>query len=1282
MRVLQNFSSYCSALNSQDESGRYANLIRYTRNWLIDIQSLDEGKDEVKLGYVSNYEIFLGLSSEVQDEIEKDELTRIVGIADSACRHIGENFRSKILRENILMPSYRARELGSAGLSWLSRRSGRSIREKLAYTNNKLLAVKRRLSLDTGENRLFMAFVQRMVELIELKESNATAQEKRFCDWGRKLVRDESLSDIGRWENTAPNNTLLSDKNYRAVWRAWQALEKIDDMIAQDVDNLSAHICTVFYWKLLSSLMPYCRFCVQPITYKYEIFDISPLLGNHMVGLSNKGYITLDKANAHITIVTDKLNLTIQFTALETIFIIDDREVSRLKILPKHFDDIVKSSRKILFSDNEKLPVANQNSQIKSRSCVYVDVFAVRPRYLIESKVHGVLAKRVLLQTFDEKYELAADEAMALYISPRQKLYSVRSSLLAKSGGTHFLPDLFRMISRQIKAPQLAIPLPDAYSVFQLAPLRQAAHMYYEKLFFVPQSIAMLMYTISQNILANIAAGDFVIVVDYVYGQTVITMIQSKYVEVIARAVPETRGLVWERHPSVICPVAVKDIGIPSYVVSAFGEESLLDEENMLAFDLISHWSLMADDEISYLRQIKYNVTPLLEKFVAEHRDILKGHRIYAVLASPIISADKNIAVNVPKEAVLNGLQILNTWEQLIINYEKSLGEELPPLWSEHLPALAIKRLHGSFSLIGEGDKVEPLLDKPQRIHISGTFTLPRRQKEYHFGLIMGSDKDISYEAALRHPSFPLKNDIECELNLTYTYGRDNPYELIFVPKNRKAQFAKIKAMWEPISEYPYDDLPYPKFPAPSNSWAELENNKFFNKQKQKMMPSNFLEWVENWASKSFEAYEVLQYNNCTRRKSYQGQNGKITILKIDIDNYPAVLRIDGDIQDTFTDEAGFFSCQLNSDKHKRYSTYISRDDWFLPTFRGNWMCIKKGLNIDGNYKDVAFFPNQFMFEDDFFIGDMQVSFSVFTKNDGRSSASNIVVEGSKPCKFYQAYANKVIPGIHRYNLRANVFYPLHNIYSNGTTSTTPNCPEYFKETVQKLREELLPAFHDSWAHRDYESMCLFFRIMCIMAKDIGREAYEQIPNVLTYQPEIVDEDCGCALGDYNQSYEHMALNAILGAKLSDTTVIGILSKAAWKSDGFIPNMNADILLMYYDRAIAHLEKCEKLSGKLEKPVLWCFEYILAIFRLRERKDATINRRLSLNDSVTAKLVDAIEDFIDAGSYLPNSRVKIELKKANEENKNIPQLMYAILVYINGGADDIVITGITENDES
>jgi len=1278
MKPLQNFSSYCAALNQEDEGGRYADLIRYARNWLIDIQSLDEGKDELKLGYVSNYEIFLSDCNATKTESAKDELTRIVGVADSACRHIGENFRSKILRENVLMPSYLARELGSAGLSWLSRRSGRNIREKLAYTNNKLLAVKRRLSLDTGENRLFMAFVRRMVELIELKANNATTIERRFYEWGRKLLRDDSLSDIGHWENTAPNNTLLSDKNYRAVWRAWQSLEKIDDLIAYDVDNLAKHICTVFYWKLLSKLTSYCKFCVQPVPYSYAEFNVTPYLGNHAVGLSNKGYVTLDKADSCITITQNNLDLKIQFVGLEIVFIIAGREVSKCEILPQYFDDIVKSSVEILFAHKDKLPVVKQESCIEDSRSIYVDVFAVHPRYLTDSGVHGLLARRIVWQIFGNDYELSADETTALYISPAQKLYSVRFALLSKSGGTRFLPDLVRMIGKQIKAPRLSIPLPDAYSVFQLAPLRQAIHMHYKKLNFVPQSIATLIYAVSHSKLTNISAGDFVLVIDYVYSQVAVTMIQSKYAEAITQALPETFGLVWERHPTVCYNLEIKDVEIPGEIVSVFGEEGLSDEENILSFDLISHWLSVDSVAMSNLRQARYNADIFIQKFIADHRDILSGHRVYGILTSPVIYADKSFALNIPKTAILEGLRTLTEWEKLLTDAEKIGTTELPPIWSEHLPALAIKRLYGSFTLIGEGDKVEPLLDKPQKIHIAGTFTLPRGQKEYHFGLIMGNDKNVSYEAALRNRAFPLKADVECELNLTYTYGRDNPYELYFVPK-QDAPFAQIKAAWEPISEYPYNNLPYPKFPAPSNSWQALENNKRFSKKANKIVASNFLEWIKNWVERSFEPNSVVQYNNCIRRKSFQKKNGWVNYLQTKVEGYPAIIRIDGDAQDIFADDTGFFSCQLNVNKNKRYLTSISKNDWFCAN--GNWMCIKKGLNIDGEYKDIAFFPNQFMFEEDFFVDNLRVSFSVFTTKNGRYTANDILLEGATPCRFYQVFANKVTLGLHRYNLRTDVFYPLHNIYANGKTSATPDCPEDFKNTVQKIRRRLLPAFHDAWSYHDFDSMRVFFRIMCIMAKDIGNATYEQIPNVLTYQPEILDEDCGCALGDYNQSQEQIVLNAILGAKLSDVTVIGMLSKAAWKSDGFILNMSADILLMYYDRAINYLEKYAKVSGKLEKSALWCFEYILAVFRLREYKEITINRRLSLNDAYTAKLVEVIEEFIDAGAYLPNSRVRMDLHKSGKENKNIPRLMYAILVYINGGTDEIKITGISEEDD-
>ncbi len=177
MTAINNFDEYCCrALSASGKLFERASLMRFLRGQIIVLQNLEDVRDEEKRGFVGLTEILNG-----EYLFDGDELTRIAESAIDAVRHISNNFREKIIRENVLMPTYRAKEITGNGISRLSKRSGRTIREKLSSTNN-LLAVRRRMSLDTGENRLFVAFLRQMEEHIELKRlaGAATADEENF----------------------------------------------------------------------------------------------------------------------------------------------------------------------------------------------------------------------------------------------------------------------------------------------------------------------------------------------------------------------------------------------------------------------------------------------------------------------------------------------------------------------------------------------------------------------------------------------------------------------------------------------------------------------------------------------------------------------------------------------------------------------------------------------------------------------------------------------------------------------------------------------------------------------------------------------------------------------------------------------------------------------------------------------------------------------------------------------------------------------------------------------
>lgn len=152
---IHNYDEYCRALAADGEARDRATLLYFLRSWMIGVQKLDSGSAEEKLGYVGLSELL-----QMAPLPAGSELARIAEEATEAMRHITASFRERIVRENVLMPIHRAKEINSTGLAWLGRRSGRTIREKLSATN-RMLAVRRRLSLDTGENRLFFCLCRR-----------------------------------------------------------------------------------------------------------------------------------------------------------------------------------------------------------------------------------------------------------------------------------------------------------------------------------------------------------------------------------------------------------------------------------------------------------------------------------------------------------------------------------------------------------------------------------------------------------------------------------------------------------------------------------------------------------------------------------------------------------------------------------------------------------------------------------------------------------------------------------------------------------------------------------------------------------------------------------------------------------------------------------------------------------------------------------------------------------------------------------------------------------------
>ncbi len=357
--------------------------------------------------------------------------------------------------------------------------------------------------------------------------------------------------------------------------------------------------------------------------------------------------------------------------------------------------------------------------------------------------------------------------------------------------------------------------------------------------------------------------------------------------------------------------------------------------------------------------------------------------------------------------------------------------------------------------------KVAPLFGMTQKITVEGTFTLPKNRDEYRFGLILNDSKEISYEAVVRNRAFPLRQDVVCELHLTYTYGKDISYELTFKPLNSQS-FNEAKVTWADARGQDYQNLPVPQFSADTENWQTLQHL-HTNTGKER----DALDWIKNVMRRRV----VIDFE----RDEYHIGFKDICVKTI-VDGEPAIVQIPKDSLNG--QPAGTWSTVALQNKNLRREVFISSRDWHIDG-RGNGCCDKE---IDG--RRIRIYENNFLFAEHVnFYADMTVTLEIIIGDKG-SRAMNILAD-SFDGKFY--WTKKIEQGNSPCDLQKfSVMYPLHKVYANGRSSKTPGCPENFRHFIRQLVKVLPQDTITAYKNNNVELFKKLLRIMCVMAADVG----------------------------------------------------------------------------------------------------------------------------------------------------------------------------------------------------
>ena len=318
MRQFDNYVQFCKAFRSEeDELKKDAILLLFIQNWIIRILDYME---ESTLDFSLNKLLEQTANKKSNNYRLKDSLSNIVDDSVLAFRYLSENMREKIIRENVKMPVYKVKEINSYGLNWLSRQSGKTIRQKISSSRNSIMAVQRRLSFDTAENRLFLAFSKEIYEHLNTKLESLSENDQRTFDIEENMhnelsnfLRCEEIKEVQRWDNLPPNNTLLSDQNYKKIWHAWSKLKKIDARIKNDSNYIESRLATIFFIELLVYFKDTLRIPQEPVEVDYDEYNVY-ICDKQLFCLDGEGNtVILIKKDNLISFKSSRIDIDIQF---------------------------------------------------------------------------------------------------------------------------------------------------------------------------------------------------------------------------------------------------------------------------------------------------------------------------------------------------------------------------------------------------------------------------------------------------------------------------------------------------------------------------------------------------------------------------------------------------------------------------------------------------------------------------------------------------------------------------------------------------------------------------------------------------------------------------------------------------------------------------------------------------------------------------------------------------------------------------------------------------------
>lgn len=549
-----------------------------------------------------------------------------------------------------------------------------------------------------------------------------------------------------------------------------------------------------------------------------------------------------------------------------------DGKQKRIKIEPATLNKLANKILSLTIDSTfDSFVPANEQKEPITMATSVVNLCSIRPSFTDNKGASAQLPFRLMQQIWTlkdgSKYALDCGSARGIFLDKKIETISMKSLFSQSSkviDGNKNSASMFfaQKLSNYIKADKLTYIIPDWGNDFELESIRKSMNFYFTQSNPLPKSIATIFaWQASKKFMQDkVGNNDLVLVVDSFEGGISITPVQAIYRQELHKILPKTQGISWERHPTIMEPnkaiqsqliknLSETDCKIAPDLLQLFGFDGLSADAGNISFATKGNFYHLPNSIGAQLSK-NLNSKLLSQKLVHQCLSSITKNKPKNIFILPLENTIKKPDTQVARWlgsvwSPIKGCQNLNKWQEEKTKAKEKIDEIA--LWRDHLPKLSIRIINaGKYEnlYLVENATVTPQLGKAVKIPVTEHFTLPAGQTHYAFPLQQGEgNKELEFVAYLKSPAFPLKTDISCKLEMTYTYGADDPYELKFIPlDSTKAAFKSIKVEWRPAVEREavnLDGLAVPDFPA-RKSWSDFTN---FSQAGRKS--TDLFDWLE-----------------------------------------------------------------------------------------------------------------------------------------------------------------------------------------------------------------------------------------------------------------------------------------------------------------------------------------------------------------------------------------------------------------------------------------------------